>query len=522
MTFCKKCGERVKEDSTFCSYCGYRIQDIQSSKKDTSASSVITENNGTPDIKRINRPAGKINPHLYLILVWGGFALFIAGIMQSKDNTYAMALLIPSGLVCMISGYIYSLICLFRCWDVLQGFTARTSAGKAVGLLFIPIYNLYWVFVSLKGLAGDANEFLENRGQKRKISEGLSILTGILFVIPYINCFVPVCISILMYQWADFYNTVVSQWDHLSTMPVKVSEKKEEHVHLVAIVATAVVGSIAVIGILAAIAVPQFIMYRSRGYVSNINIACQNAYDSSLEFAAGNPNASIPSASLVIGGKYTGLGITAEVTSWTDHNNYVITCKGKPDWKVGEATVEVVDGKMTLYPAKTGHSRETDHAKTSNDEPPAEPSSAEPSSAESSLAESSPAELSPAELSPANNDTQKTGEKILMSAFAKEARKVNARLPRLIDNETRMEKMIVGPGKKVTYVHKLVVRSSTEMDANSFYNELRPYFLNTVCKGEKKEALKAGVTFIYSYYGNDGGHIADIPVTAAGCGYGNY
>jgi hypothetical protein len=504
MAFCIKCGEQVKEGSIFCSYCGFRIQDMPSSRKDASASSAINENNGKPDIKKINRPAGKINPHLYLILVWGGFALFFAGIMQPKDNTYAMTLLILSGLVSVISGYIYSLVCLYRCWDVLQGFTARTTAGKAVGFLFIPIYNLYWVFVSLKGMASDANEFLENRGQKRKISEGLSLLTGILFVVPYMICFVPIIISFLMYQWADFYNTAVSQWDHLSTMPVKVSEKKDVHVHLVAIVATAVVGSIAIIGILAAIAVPQFIMYRSKGYVSSINVACQNAYNSSLEFIASNPSSSIPSDSLVIGGKYIGQGITAEITSWVDNSNYVISCKGKPDWKVGEATVAVVNGQMTLYPAKTGHSLEADRAKTSVDEAPPEPS---------------PTASSLAEPSPVNNDIQKAEEKILMSAFEKEARKVNAKLPKMIDNETRMEKMIVGPGKKITYVYRLIIRSSSEMDANAFYNELRPYFINIICKGDMKDALKMGVTIIYSYYGNDNGHIADIPVTAAGCGY---
>jgi hypothetical protein len=507
MAYCIKCGEQVTEGSTFCNYCGYRITDFPNNKKDPSVSPATNENTGNFKSRPTARPAKKINPHLFIILVWGGFAMFIAGIMQSKDNTYAMTLLIPSGLVSVISGYIYSLICLYRCWQAIQGFTARTTAGKAVGFLFIPIYNLFWVFVSLKGLASDANEFLENRGEKKKISEGLSVTTATLYVIPYINLFVPVLISILIYQWADFYNLLVDKWDKLSTMPVKADETKQQRVHYVAIALTAAIGSLAILGIIAAIAVPQFIKYRSMGYASSVNIACQNAYNSSVEFIAGNPNTAVPSDSLVIGGKYIGQGITAEITSWVDSSNYVITCKGKPDWRVSEATVQVVNGKMTLYPAKTGHSWETGQTKTHGDEAPAEPS---------------PAVSSPAEPSPVNNDVQQADEKILMSAFEKEARKMNAKLPKLIDNETRMEKMIVGPGKKVTYVYTLVVRSSSEMDANAFYNDLRPYFINNICKGDMKDALKMGVTFIYSYYGNDNGHIADIPITAAGCGFGNY
>jgi prepilin-type N-terminal cleavage/methylation domain-containing protein len=47
---------------------------------------------------------------------------------------------------------------------------------------------------------------------------------------------------------------------------------------------------IAIIGILAAIAIPQFIQYRKRGYVSTLNSDCKNAYTASVAYTVDNPD----------------------------------------------------------------------------------------------------------------------------------------------------------------------------------------------------------------------------------------
>ena len=41
---------------------------------------------------------------------------------------------------------------------------------------------------------------------------------------------------------------------------------------------------IAIIGILAAIAIPQFIQYRKRGYVAAVNSDCKNAYTAAIAY----------------------------------------------------------------------------------------------------------------------------------------------------------------------------------------------------------------------------------------------
>ena len=46
---------------------------------------------------------------------------------------------------------------------------------------------------------------------------------------------------------------------------------------------------IAIIGILAAIAIPQFIQYRKRGYVATLNSDAKNSYTASVAYVVDNP-----------------------------------------------------------------------------------------------------------------------------------------------------------------------------------------------------------------------------------------
>jgi len=67
---------------------------------------------------------------------------------------------------------------------------------------------------------------------------------------------------------------------------------------------------IAVIGILAAIAVPQFITYRARGFSASANSAVRNAYTASQAFYSDSPGGTIANeATLSIYGYRSDVGI---------------------------------------------------------------------------------------------------------------------------------------------------------------------------------------------------------------------
>lgn len=90
------------------------------------------------------------------------------------------------GLIIITIAMILSYIFIYRAWYILQPGGARTSPGKAVGFMFIPLFNIYWMFVSFHGWAQDWNRIRNSHSNLTSIptvSEGL-FLAG------------PICIAV--------------------------------------------------------------------------------------------------------------------------------------------------------------------------------------------------------------------------------------------------------------------------------------------------------------------------------------
>lgn len=90
-----------------------------------------------------------------------------------------------------IASIVLFVIILYRHWQLIQDGYARTTPGKAVGFLFIPFFNLYWIFEAFPGLVRDTNAYVQRHGLSVKMQDaGLAtaycILT-LLCLIPYLN-----------------------------------------------------------------------------------------------------------------------------------------------------------------------------------------------------------------------------------------------------------------------------------------------------------------------------------------------
>ena len=108
---------------------------------------------------------------------------------------------------------------------------------------------------------------------------------------------------------------------------------------------------IAIIGILAAIAIPQFIQYRKRGYVSTLNTDCKNAYTASVAYTVDNPTVNNISLAMIQSAGYSQtLGVTT-ATSNLNGTGGTITCTGAGAWGVTAATITVTGGVMALTPS---------------------------------------------------------------------------------------------------------------------------------------------------------------------------
>lgn len=132
------------------------------------------------------------------------FLVFIFG-----ANIFAMLLLIPAytiiftqneeliflslGLSCsswLFSAFSVVMGCVlhYKLWATIQDGDVRTTPGKAVGFLFIPFFNLYWVFQSVWGWAVDFNSYTSERNiHVKRAPAGLVLAVCIIAVIPYAN-----------------------------------------------------------------------------------------------------------------------------------------------------------------------------------------------------------------------------------------------------------------------------------------------------------------------------------------------
>jgi type IV pilus assembly protein PilA len=81
---------------------------------------------------------------------------------------------------------------------------------------------------------------------------------------------------------------------------------------------------IAIIGILAAIAIPQFTAYKSRGYMASVKSDAKNAYTAVVAYQGDNPGIDAPAATIVGGAAPAAPYTSARVTA----GNQVVVAAG--------------------------------------------------------------------------------------------------------------------------------------------------------------------------------------------------
>jgi type IV pilus assembly protein PilA len=74
---------------------------------------------------------------------------------------------------------------------------------------------------------------------------------------------------------------------------------------------------IAIIGILAAIAIPQFTAYKARGYNVASKADLKNAYTAAQAYFAANPTATVDMAALTSGGYQATTGVVLSISAGT-------------------------------------------------------------------------------------------------------------------------------------------------------------------------------------------------------------
>ncbi|MEF8697777.1 MAG: hypothetical protein V5B36_14430 [Candidatus Accumulibacter sp. UW25] len=118
-----------------------------------------------------------------------------------------------------------------------------------------------------------------------------------------------------------------------------------------------------------------------------------------------------------------------------------------------------------------------------------------------------------------SNPTQQQIEVRLLEGFTKAAEQANARGPVMVDQDTRWDKSVAGPGARLTYFYSFPKYSSRDIDRGWLLTSLQPEVRKGVCGSkEMKPSLQYGGTYVYAYNGNDGVEIARFEINNQECG----
>ena len=130
---------------------------------------------------------------LYIVtIVGGGILALVFTVLAMDPKTTEMAVAVP---IPIIIALIFHLMFVYKFWKSIQDGHPRTTPGKAVGFLFIPFFNVYWLFQIYPGFATDYNRYLQEKGiQARPLSQGLLVAMAIfiLISIPLVNWIVQI------------------------------------------------------------------------------------------------------------------------------------------------------------------------------------------------------------------------------------------------------------------------------------------------------------------------------------------
>jgi len=154
----------------------------------------FNENKQFPPKFDVRKEIGKINNLFtsFSITWWITVALTTISIIlfatETEENVALIFVFIA--IILFTVANILKFILLFKAWKSLQGTGyERTTPENAIGLLFVPFYNLYWVFIAYRGLCVNINKYMKsiNIPQTKLTSTTYATFVCVINVIPYVQ-----------------------------------------------------------------------------------------------------------------------------------------------------------------------------------------------------------------------------------------------------------------------------------------------------------------------------------------------
>jgi len=143
---------------------------------------------------------------LRVIAKWANWTMGQSEVAAQGNQILMLRVMLAAAAGCLTGWLALNFLYLHRLWSALQYGRPRTTPGQAVGLLFVPLFNLYWIFVAFYGLAKDYNRItgrFKDLNRAPKLSEGLflaycicSVVAAPVAIILWVPMMLQVCKAI--------------------------------------------------------------------------------------------------------------------------------------------------------------------------------------------------------------------------------------------------------------------------------------------------------------------------------------
>ena len=163
----------------------------------------------------------RVKTALFVFMFWfgmiGGFGLTAWGTSDPAVSELLAVSWLP-----LILTAVFFWVLLYKAWAAIQDGHARTTPGKALGFLFIPLFNIYWAFVAIGSWGREFNAFADRHQIAGfRTSPGVFVAHCVLMLVPFGGIAVPVTGTIMTLHFCRGINAVA---DHRAGgLPVAVA-----------------------------------------------------------------------------------------------------------------------------------------------------------------------------------------------------------------------------------------------------------------------------------------------------------
>jgi hypothetical protein len=199
---CQSCKHDNIVTAKFCSQCGNLLNEHKSQERNApNDNPVETCSRSDPEIRFSSNSSTLISKERAFLLaaILSGAAIavtayFLSHLLSVDDPVFGKVLYIIS--TCALL-YITTLklIFIYNMWQLLPSSEAKTTPTKAVLLLFVPLFNLGWIFRAISGFAKNYNHIITKENAKSDIlpqrlffgTSFLYFLTLLFILVPKLN-----------------------------------------------------------------------------------------------------------------------------------------------------------------------------------------------------------------------------------------------------------------------------------------------------------------------------------------------